>query len=92
MLHVKLQELALSTSDNGNRRASHLDKIQQIQLHVIPLLRDLKYPFTCLHHEAHTLLLAHPIFHSLLLPREKLSAQPSSSTQPLQNHHFLSPL
>ena len=83
---TKLQEWTLSTWSNEDRGASQLEKMHQTQLHVIPLLKDPKNSFTKL------LIWPHHIFpkHFCLQPREKLSVQLSSSTQPLRNHHFLS--
>lgn len=92
-LEVKLQGQALSTCGKGNRRAGQADetrKTQKTQLQGIPLLRNLKYPFTCSVKSKLFvwLVLFPPSTHFPLRPREELSAQPSSSAQPLQNHHF----
>lgn len=82
-LEVKPWELPLFTGGNGDRRASQVDKIQQIQLHVIPLLKAPKYPITCTV-KPELIIWFHPIFpkYFQLQPRVKRSVQPRSSPQP----------
>lgn len=83
MPEAKLQELALSTWDNESRRSSHLLRIQQVQQNTIPQLRDLQILLPAPECKLFLWLILFSQGYTSCFCREKLSTQPSSTSQPL---------